>query len=678
MADHDQSEKVHRKATPSAPQASAAPAMRSATTPLQSERASAARQINRSMKAWRETGGGGGSGGGVKIPTGGGAPMPGGLKQSMEKKLGADLSDVNIHTGGDSAAASKDLNARAFTTGTDVHFGSGEFNPGTKEGKKLLAHELTHVVQAKRSGISRSEDEGKEASEEASPAGEKDGEQLEVSDPNEPAEQEADAVAEKVTEDEPDGAADAKEGGEADAKANAGADADASDGAEAKGNEAEASGEEAEEQPSPIAAKAMPIAAKLRGVHRKVFRAPLNETQGRAILAEAKRITDEIVSNSGNQSWVPKVANYLIHYKPKFDQWVAEWGNKPPEGEQIKAEARRFKTCYDFIKQDCTKAIEKAIADMTAADIKKHEGVAVFNQAGLTIAKWRGHMAFGENAPDKDPKWDTLKALQDTKQQQIDEWRKVRENAANDPNLTEEQRARLKYELQLEYCQAVLVRVAANQEILHKIADFTVGRLVDGMADAIKLGAVSVAGPPGVILGGILARLVKELVGGRVDRLNLAIEAARKMNESMSMDKLKTASPEQIDELATKWQSSKAPVLSFTQSLNDIGASLKTSISLASVKEEFRKSLSNEQLKEEAFKRFLTTDVMDNTWNKIGELLGTKLVEEAITDWKVGGSETAFKLPEICSAGWDAFKAWRDLKVKEKELKSRGFSVPSS
>lgn len=126
---------------------------------------------------------------GAKIPTGGGAALSNELRARMEPELGADLSAVKVHTGGQSAAAAETLGARAFTTGSDVHFGAGEFAPGTKEGDRLIAHELTHAVQAQKFGIQRKADDGEYA----------DGEHNEVSQPGDPAEQEADAVADNVT-----------------------------------------------------------------------------------------------------------------------------------------------------------------------------------------------------------------------------------------------------------------------------------------------------------------------------------------------------------------------------------------------------------------------------------------------------------------------------------------------
>lgn len=78
---------------------------------------------------------------------GGGRPLPGKTRQQMETSIGADFQDVNIHTGADAVEMNKELHAQAFTHGKDLYFNSGKFNPETTEGKRLLAHELTHVVQ---------------------------------------------------------------------------------------------------------------------------------------------------------------------------------------------------------------------------------------------------------------------------------------------------------------------------------------------------------------------------------------------------------------------------------------------------------------------------------------------------------------------------------------------------
>ncbi len=78
---------------------------------------------------------------------GGGQSMPDDTRNFMESRFGQDFSNVNIHTGSDSDTLNRDLNARAFTTGSDIFFGQGEYSPNSSEGKNLLAHELTHVVQ---------------------------------------------------------------------------------------------------------------------------------------------------------------------------------------------------------------------------------------------------------------------------------------------------------------------------------------------------------------------------------------------------------------------------------------------------------------------------------------------------------------------------------------------------
>ena len=85
---------------------------------------------------------------------GSGAPLASHTRDQMEEAFGADFSAVRVHTGAASASMSDQIGARAFTYGTDIHFNDGEFAPGTERGTRLLAHELTHVVQ-QNSGVSR-------------------------------------------------------------------------------------------------------------------------------------------------------------------------------------------------------------------------------------------------------------------------------------------------------------------------------------------------------------------------------------------------------------------------------------------------------------------------------------------------------------------------------------------
>jgi hypothetical protein len=62
-------------------------------------------------------------------------------------RFGIDFSGVRLHTDSDAAQMSRELNAEAFTYGRDIYFGAGRYSPGTSSGKRLLAHELTHLVQ---------------------------------------------------------------------------------------------------------------------------------------------------------------------------------------------------------------------------------------------------------------------------------------------------------------------------------------------------------------------------------------------------------------------------------------------------------------------------------------------------------------------------------------------------
>ena len=77
-------------------------------------------------------------------------PLDAMLRNEFERLLGSDFSDVRIHTGPKAHRESEGLGARAFTQGSDIAFADGEYAPHTEEGQKLLAHELTHVIQQKQ------------------------------------------------------------------------------------------------------------------------------------------------------------------------------------------------------------------------------------------------------------------------------------------------------------------------------------------------------------------------------------------------------------------------------------------------------------------------------------------------------------------------------------------------
>ncbi|MBW2664140.1 MAG: DUF4157 domain-containing protein [Deltaproteobacteria bacterium] len=76
-----------------------------------------------------------------------GVPLPYQLRDEFEPKFGADFNAVRIHTGTESAELNQLVQAKAFTHGSDIHFGAGQYDPSSTTGKELLAHELTHVVQ---------------------------------------------------------------------------------------------------------------------------------------------------------------------------------------------------------------------------------------------------------------------------------------------------------------------------------------------------------------------------------------------------------------------------------------------------------------------------------------------------------------------------------------------------
>jgi Domain of unknown function (DUF4157)/Putative RNase-like toxin, toxin_1 len=76
------------------------------------------------------------------------------LQQDMGQRFGHDFSRVRVHTDAAAERSAQDVNANAYTVGQDIVFGAGRFAPGTISGRRLIAHELTHVVQQSRSGLS--------------------------------------------------------------------------------------------------------------------------------------------------------------------------------------------------------------------------------------------------------------------------------------------------------------------------------------------------------------------------------------------------------------------------------------------------------------------------------------------------------------------------------------------
>ncbi|MEO8840153.1 MAG: DUF4157 domain-containing protein [Kofleriaceae bacterium] len=107
------------------------------------------------------------------------------IKKQMEASFGADFSAVKVHTDGAAGKAAGDINAKAFAQGSNVFFGAGQYEPGSKDGQHLIAHELAHVVQT--GGAASSPVQAKSSS---------------VSSPGDGAEKLADAAADKAVKGE--------------------------------------------------------------------------------------------------------------------------------------------------------------------------------------------------------------------------------------------------------------------------------------------------------------------------------------------------------------------------------------------------------------------------------------------------------------------------------------------
>src|SRR5438270_13216460 len=116
------------------------------------------------------------------LSSGGGQPLDESTRSFMEPRFGHDFSRVRVHADGRAAESAQSVNALAYTVGQDVVFGGGQYEPETMEGKKLLAHELTHVVQQGVPTVF---------------------EGLNMSHPTDTAEKEADDIAQQVVQEEP-------------------------------------------------------------------------------------------------------------------------------------------------------------------------------------------------------------------------------------------------------------------------------------------------------------------------------------------------------------------------------------------------------------------------------------------------------------------------------------------
>lgn len=91
-----------------------------------------------------------------EIHSGAGEALPASTQALMEQRFGNDFSDVRIHRSEHAAGSAESINARAYTSGNDIVFNSGEYQPHTPSGQRLLAHELAHTLQ-QTGGVQRKE-----------------------------------------------------------------------------------------------------------------------------------------------------------------------------------------------------------------------------------------------------------------------------------------------------------------------------------------------------------------------------------------------------------------------------------------------------------------------------------------------------------------------------------------
>ncbi len=116
------------------------------------------------------------------VGKGGGAPLDPTVQTEMSQLLGADFSNVRVHTDAKASASAETVQARAYTVGNEIVFGQGVYQPDSHQGKHTIAHELTHVIQQSHGPV----------------AGTDTGQGVSISDPSDSYEQAAEANATRV------------------------------------------------------------------------------------------------------------------------------------------------------------------------------------------------------------------------------------------------------------------------------------------------------------------------------------------------------------------------------------------------------------------------------------------------------------------------------------------------
>lgn len=121
--------------------------------PAEHESEQMAGQIMRSAATQKEVIPSGHFAAGLQETKGNGHPLAPNQKSQMENAFGTDFSGVRIHSNEKSTKMSKEINAKAFTVGSDIYFQQKYFNPQGGEGRRLLAHELAHTIQQRGTGL---------------------------------------------------------------------------------------------------------------------------------------------------------------------------------------------------------------------------------------------------------------------------------------------------------------------------------------------------------------------------------------------------------------------------------------------------------------------------------------------------------------------------------------------
>jgi hypothetical protein len=91
----------------------------------------------------------------INSSRGSGNSMDGKTQSFMQSQFGTDFSNVKIHTDGEAIQMNQELNAKAFTVGSDIYFNEGQYQPSSENGRRLLAHELTHTIQQDNGTVRR-------------------------------------------------------------------------------------------------------------------------------------------------------------------------------------------------------------------------------------------------------------------------------------------------------------------------------------------------------------------------------------------------------------------------------------------------------------------------------------------------------------------------------------------